>query len=45
MRGKSCLSDLISFQDKVTHLVDQLKLVDAISLDFSKALHTVSHSV
>jgi len=44
-RGKSCLTSLISFCDKVTHLADQGKLVDVVVLDFSKALDTVSHSV
>ncbi|KAK4831728.1 hypothetical protein QYF61_018858 [Mycteria americana] len=45
MRGKSCLTNLISFYDKVTHLVDQGKTVDVVVLDFSKAFDTVSHSV
>lgn len=30
MRGKSCLDNLLSFYDKVTHLVDQWKLVGVI---------------
>ncbi|KAJ7396282.1 hypothetical protein BTVI_146875 [Pitangus sulphuratus] len=45
MEGKSCLSNLISFYDKVTHLVDQGKPVDVIFLDFSKAIDTVSHMI
>ncbi|KAJ7403742.1 rna-directed dna polymerase from mobile element jockey-like [Pitangus sulphuratus] len=45
MRGKSCLSNLISFYDKVTHLVDQVKPVDVICLDFSKAFNTVSYRI
>ena len=45
MRGKSCLANLISFYDKVTHLVDQGKPVDVMALDFSKAFDTVSHSI
>ncbi|KAJ7410618.1 rna-directed dna polymerase from mobile element jockey-like [Pitangus sulphuratus] len=45
MRGKSCLSNLISFYDKVTHLADQGKPGDVIFLDFSKAFDTVSHRI
>ncbi|GAB0207044.1 mitochondrial enolase superfamily member 1 [Grus japonensis] len=44
-RGKTCLTSLISFYDKVTHLVDQGKPVDVVVLDFSKAFDTVSHSI
>lgn len=33
MKGKSCLTN---FYDKVTHLVDDGKTVDAVDLDFSK---------
>ncbi|KAK4833058.1 hypothetical protein QYF61_027720 [Mycteria americana] len=45
MKGKSCLTNLISFYDKVTHLADQGKPVDVGFLDFSKAFDTVSHSI
>ncbi|KAK4817096.1 hypothetical protein QYF61_027927 [Mycteria americana] len=44
MKGRSCLPNLISFYDKVTHLVDEGKAVDVVYLDFSKAFDTVSHS-
>ncbi|TRZ07292.1 hypothetical protein HGM15179_019816, partial [Zosterops borbonicus] len=37
MRGKSSLTNFISFYDKVAHLVDQGKPVDVIFWDFSKA--------
>ncbi|KAK4829638.1 hypothetical protein QYF61_005849 [Mycteria americana] len=45
MKGGSCLTNLISFYDKVTHLVDERKAVDVVYLDFSKAFDTVSHSI
>ena len=43
--GRSCLTNLISFYDKVTDLGDEGKVVDVDFLDFSKALDTVPHSV
>ncbi|GAB0179477.1 mitochondrial enolase superfamily member 1 [Grus japonensis] len=45
MKGRSCLTNLISFYDKVIHLVDEGKAVDVVYLDFSKAFDTVSHSI
>uniref|UniRef100_A0A8B9D078 Reverse transcriptase domain-containing protein n=1 Tax=Anser brachyrhynchus TaxID=132585 RepID=A0A8B9D078_9AVES len=45
MKGKSCLTNLISLYDQVTHLVDEGKAVDVVYLDFSKAFDTVSHSI
>ena len=41
----SCLTNLISFYDKVTRLVDEGKAVDAVFLYFSKAFDTVPHSI
>ncbi|GAB0203287.1 hypothetical protein GRJ2_002794300 [Grus japonensis] len=45
MKGRSCLTNLISFYDQKTHLVDEGKAVDVFYLDFSKAFNTVSHSI
>ncbi|GAB0204130.1 mitochondrial enolase superfamily member 1 [Grus japonensis] len=44
MKGKSCLTKLISFYD-VTRLVDEGKAVGVVYLDFSKAFDTISHSI
>ena len=43
MKGRSCLSKLISFYDLVTHVVDERKAVDVVYLDFSKAFDNASH--
>jgi len=43
-KDKSCLASLISFYDKVTHLVDEGKVVDVVFLDFSKVFDTVPYS-
>lgn len=40
MKGKSCLSNLIFFYDRVTCL-DEEKAVDLIFLDFSMAFDTI----
>ena len=39
------MTNLISFYDPVTRLVDEGKAVDVVYLDFSKAFDTVSHSI
>ncbi|KAK4829005.1 hypothetical protein QYF61_001761 [Mycteria americana] len=44
-KRKSCLTNLISFYNKVTCLVDEGKAVDVVFLDFSKAFDTVPHSI
>ena len=45
IKGRSCSTNLISFTDLVTRLVDEGKAVDVVYLDFSKAFDTVSHSI
>ncbi|KAK4819995.1 hypothetical protein QYF61_017374 [Mycteria americana] len=45
MKGRSYLTNLIFFYDKVTCLVDEGKAVDFVYLDFSKAFDTISHSI
>uniref|UniRef100_A0A8C3K8C5 Reverse transcriptase domain-containing protein n=1 Tax=Calidris pygmaea TaxID=425635 RepID=A0A8C3K8C5_9CHAR len=45
MKGRSCLTNLISFYDKMTQLLDEGKAVDIIYLDFQKAFDTVPHRI
>ena len=45
MKGRSCLTNLISFYDLVTRLVDEGKVADVVYLDFSKTFDSVSHSI
>ncbi|CAM5123427.1 unnamed protein product [Eretmochelys imbricata] len=44
-KGKSCLTILLAFYDKITGSVDEGKAVDVLFLDVSKAFDTVSHSI
>ncbi|CAM4704989.1 unnamed protein product [Lepidochelys kempii] len=44
-KGKSCLTNLIAFYDKITGSVDEGKAMDVLFPDFSKAFDTVSHSI
>ncbi|GAB0179425.1 mitochondrial enolase superfamily member 1 [Grus japonensis] len=45
MKDRSPLTNLISFYDKVTHLVEEGKAVDVVYLVFSKAFDTISYSI
>jgi len=45
MKGRSCLTNLISFYGQVTRLVDEGKAVDVVYLNFCKAFDTVPHSI
>ena len=44
-KGRSCLTNLISFYDLVTLLVDEGKAVHVVYLGCSKAFDSVSHSI
>jgi len=44
IKGRSCLTNLISFYDQVTCLVDEGKAVDIFYMDFSKAFDTTVSS-
>lgn len=43
-KGRSFLSNLVSFCDKTTHLLDEENTVNVFYLDFSKVLDSVFHS-
>ena len=45
MKGRSCLTNLISFYNRATCLLDEGKAVDVVYLDHSKAFDTVTHRI
>lgn len=44
MKGRSCLTSLLSFYVKVTYLMDKEKAVYFVYVDFNKAFDTSSHT-
>lgn len=44
-KEKFYLTHLVSFYNKVTHLVDEEKMVDVVFLDFTKTFDTVPHRI
>ena len=45
LRNKSCQTNLISFFERVTSLVDAGNVVDIVYLDFSTAFDKVPHDI
>ena len=43
IKGKSCLTNLLEFNDYVSKLVDEGSAIDIIYLDFQKAFDKVPH--
>ncbi len=40
---RSCLSNLLVFEEEVTRMIDEGQTVDVIYLDFAKAFDSVNH--
>jgi len=44
-KSKSCLTNLIKFYDEMTDLVDEMRAVGTVYLDFTKAVDAVSQNI
>lgn len=45
VKGSSCLTNLVTFYDQVTNLMEVEKSVDIVYMNFNKTFDTVFHSI
>ncbi|PKU48456.1 rna-directed dna polymerase from mobile element jockey- hypothetical protein [Limosa lapponica baueri] len=44
-KGKSCLTNLIKFNNEMTDLIDERRTMDIVYINFSKVFYTVCHKI
>lgn len=44
-KWKSCLTNLITFHDELTVLVDEMRAADVVCLNFSEVFSMISHNI